>query len=254
MFPTGKIDLVEIITVLFTLFFFGLVLYLRREDRREGYPLEDDVTGRLESSGLLFVTAEPKTFLLHSGATVVAPSGRREARLFHAKRTGRAPGLPLEPIGDPLHAAVGPGAYAQRAKTPDLLLHGGAKIAPLRASPGFFVDPQGPDPVGMAVVGADGVQAGVVSDLWIDRAEYMVRYLEVALTGTASRVLVPMPMAVVSKARQTVTVNAVLGSQFAGAPALANPNQITFDEEERVAAYYGGGLLYATPARLEPYI
>jgi photosynthetic reaction center H subunit len=49
-------------------------------------------------------------------------------------------------------------------------------------------------------------------------------------------------------------VNAVLGSQFAGAPALANPDQITFDEEERVAAYYGGGLLYATPARLEPYV
>ena len=30
----------------FGLFFIGLIFYLRREDRREGYPLEDDVTGR----------------------------------------------------------------------------------------------------------------------------------------------------------------------------------------------------------------
>jgi photosynthetic reaction center H subunit len=35
-------------------------------------------------------------------------------------------------------------------------------------------------------------------------------------------------------------------------PRLENPEQITFYEEERVAAYYGGGFLYATAARSEP--
>jgi len=29
---------------------------------------------------------------------------------------------------------------------------------------------------------------------------------------------------------------------------------VTLNEEERVVAYYGGGYLYATPARLEPLI
>jgi photosynthetic reaction center H subunit len=61
-------------------------------------------------------------------------------------------------------------------------------------------------------------------------------------------------MAVIDKGRGVVKVDAILASQFAGVPKLASPNQITLDEEERVVAYYGGGYLYATPARLEPLI
>ena len=63
-----------------------------------------------------------------------------------------------------------------------------------------------------------------------------------------------MPLAVVQRSKGTVRVDAVLGSQFAKAPTLENPNQITFDEEERVAAFFGGGLLYATAARAEPWL
>ena len=43
----SNIDVTELAMYLFTIFFFGLILYLRREDRREGYPLEEDTTGRL---------------------------------------------------------------------------------------------------------------------------------------------------------------------------------------------------------------
>ena len=43
----GDFDVAAFLTVAFTLFFVGLVAYLRREDRREGYPLEDDVSGKL---------------------------------------------------------------------------------------------------------------------------------------------------------------------------------------------------------------
>jgi photosynthetic reaction center H subunit len=51
-----------------------------------------------------------------------------------------------------------------------------------------------------------------------------------------------------------VRVDAILGSQFGNAPVLANPDQVTMDEEERVCAYYGGGFLYAEKSRLEPFL
>ena len=56
----GNFDVAELLLILFFVFFAGLIFYLRREDRREGYPLEDDLTGRLEPLGGLFFTATPK--------------------------------------------------------------------------------------------------------------------------------------------------------------------------------------------------
>ena len=37
----SNIDVAQIAIWLFWIFFFGLVYYLRREDHREGYPMED---------------------------------------------------------------------------------------------------------------------------------------------------------------------------------------------------------------------
>ena len=42
---SSSIDLAEILFTLFWLFFIGLVLYLHRESKREGYPLESDNEG-----------------------------------------------------------------------------------------------------------------------------------------------------------------------------------------------------------------
>lgn len=39
------IDFAQISIYLFWFFFAGLIIYLRREDKREGYPLESDRTG-----------------------------------------------------------------------------------------------------------------------------------------------------------------------------------------------------------------
>jgi photosynthetic reaction center H subunit len=252
-FFSGDIDVTEIVLTVFVLFFAGLIVYLRREDRREGYPLEDDVTGQLESLGGLFFTAKPKTFVLAHG-DVSKPNASRDSLPLAAKRTSPTPGSPIEPTGDPLLAGIGPGSYAHRAKRPDMLIHHGVKIAPLRAAPGFSLDPKDPDPIGMTVVGADGVAAGTVSDVWIDRGEYMIRYIEVALATGGKPVLVPMPMVDVQKAKKTIKVSAVLGAQFAKAPTLESPDQVTFDEEERVAAFFGGGFLYATASRSEPLV
>lgn len=251
----GNVDLTEVILIAFTLFFVGLVLYLRREDRREGYPLESE-SGRLEPASGLFFTALPKTFVLpHGGGTLTKPNDHRESQQVAAQPSSRAPGSPLEPIGDPMLAAVGPGAYAQRAKVPDALHNGRPKLRPLRLATGFYLDEGDPDPRGMTVVGADRNRAGVVRDVWIDQAEYMIRYLEVELDGSAGRtVLLPMTMSVIDRRRNAVRVDAILASQFGGVPALSNPDQVTLDEEERVTAYYGGGYLYATAQRSEPLI
>jgi photosynthetic reaction center H subunit len=53
------IDGAQIVLYAFWLFFFGLVWYLRREDKREGYPLETD-TG-LKKHGFP-MTPEKKTY------------------------------------------------------------------------------------------------------------------------------------------------------------------------------------------------
>jgi photosynthetic reaction center H subunit len=254
-FFAGTFDLPSLIFGAFVLFFIGLLVYLRREDRREGYPLEDDVTGRLEALGGLFFVAQPKTFILgHDGATVSKPNSQRESRDIAADRISGAPGSPLKPRGDGMTAGVGPGAFAQRARTPEMMAHGGPKIVPLRVATDFSIAKGDSDPRGMSVTGADGVVAGVISDVWVDKAEVLIRYLEVKISTTAQSVLLPMPMAVIDKGRGVVKVHAILAAQFAGVPKLSNPNLVTIDEEERVAAYYGGGYLYATPARLEPLI
>jgi photosynthetic reaction center H subunit len=251
----GGLDVTEWVLYGFFLFFAGLIIYLRREDRREGYPLEDDVTGRRESEGGLLFTAQPKVFRLpHNAGTVSKPDGSRDSDDLKARRTAPWPGAPLEPVGDPLQAGMGPGAYANRAKTPDLMLHGGPRIVPLRVAPDFSLDKRDPDPRGMNVVAADNVVAGTVSEVWVDRSEYMVRYIEVQLANSSKRVLVPMTMVVVQGGRKRVKVNALLASQFENIPQLSGSDQITRDEEERVCAYVGAGTLYATPARREAWL
>lgn len=45
MIGSEYIDVAQIAIWLFWVFFFGLVYYLRREDKREGYPLEDEAPG-----------------------------------------------------------------------------------------------------------------------------------------------------------------------------------------------------------------
>ena len=102
------------------------------------------------------------------------------------------------------------------------------------------------------MVGADGAVAGTVSDLWIDKSDRLVRYIQIA--GSSGPILAPMMMAKVDRRRRRVVIDALLASQFAGAPKVGAADQITLYEEERVQAYFGGGYLYATPARQEPWM
>jgi photosynthetic reaction center H subunit len=239
---------------LFVIFFFGLILYLRREDRREGYPLEEDTTGRLEriEAGIWF--ADPKVFRLPYGrGEKIVPNKDRDRPVTLAKRMAVWPGAPIDPIGDPLSAGVGPGAFADRRRAPDLTEHGVPRMAPLRIAKDFAIASNDPNPVGMEVFGVDGKLAGAVADVWVDRGEHLIRYLEIETTAAlgSKRIIVPMPMLVVNRARGKVRVDAVTAAQLAAAPTVENADQITLYEEDRISAYFGAGSLYALPTRKE---
>lgn len=252
---TPHIDVALLVFNAFVLFFLGLVLYLRREDRREGYPLEDDLTGRLEPSGGPFSTAPPKTFRLPFGhGTVTTPTkGREPVEIAGARRTTPGYGTPIEPTGDPLVDGIGPAAWAERAKRPDVDMEGHPRIVPLSTAEGFFIERRDPDPRGMAVIAADGVAVGTVSDVWIDKADRMLRYIQVVLDSGRS-VPVPMTALTIDRKGSRVVVDAIVSGQFDRAPAIDGPAVITLYEEERVQAYFGGGYLYATPSRSEPLL
>ena len=252
---TPHLDVALLVLYAFFLFFLGLVFYLRREDRREGYPLEDDLTGRIQTPGGPLYHGRPKSFRLPFGHGIVtAPTGGRDPFQLAARKTERFPGAPLVPTGDPLVDGIGPAAFAERARRPDLDMEGHPRIVPIGLA-AITIAARDPDPRGMTVVGMDGAVAGTVSDLWVDKADRLIRYLQVALTGEAGRqVLVPMAMLKIDRRRRRVVVDALRASQFANAPGIAAADRITLYEEERVIGYFGGGYLYATAARQEPWL
>jgi photosynthetic reaction center H subunit len=252
---TGYIDVAQVTLYAFWVFFAGLIIYLRTEDKREGYPLESDRSGQVTVQGFPPVPG-PKTFRLNHGGTATVPSTTRDTREIRAVSVAAWPGAPLEPTGNPMLDGVGPASYAMRANVPELTVHGFPAIVPLRAATDTSIDPEDPDPRGMAVYGADGIRAGTVTDVWVDRTEPQIRYLEVEVsaTGTAKRVLLPSIMANIDGKRRAVSVNAILARQFADVPGTASPTQVTKLEEDMITGYYAGGLLYATPARAEPLL
>ena len=230
---TQNIDVAQIVLYAFWAFFAYLIYWLRREDKREGYPLEFE---RPETAPYLNFPPipRPKTFVLPHGGTAVAPRAEPPQPQIHAEPIAAWPGAPLEPTGDPMTSGAGPGAYAMRADTPDLTLEGLPKIVPLRIATGeklvthatrgtdasdpptsghykhFALSQDDPDPRGMQVLGADGVAGGVVSDVWIDTSEVIVRYLEVTPRGGGKAVLLPMPFAWIDTRKGKVVVDAVL--------------------------------------------
>ena len=246
---TTYVDVAQIVLYVFWIFFAGVIYYLVRENRREGYPLE---THRGTKHRGWIDMPDPKTYLLHDGSTRQAPAEEPSPQEYSAEQAYRNEGAPIEPVGNPLLAGVGPGAWARRPDHPDFDHHGQPKIRPLAVLPECGVSENDPDPRGMTVYDAEDEPVGTVHDLWLDAPEMVFRYLQVSLADGSRHVLVPMTFCRITD--HDVKVHALLASQWADAPVPAAADQVTLQEAERISAYFGAGLLYATPTRAEPLV
>jgi photosynthetic reaction center H subunit len=250
------IDLVDIALWAFTIFFVFLVVYLQREGTREGYPMEEDTTGRKEHTGIFFFPPKKTYKLPHGRGTIEQSFGAGDTRPLALKRTAAWPGAPFAPTGDPMRDGVGPASWAERADVVDLTGEGLPRITPYRVNPGYYVPKPDLDPRGCPVLGLDGKVAGTVVDLWVDRSEAIIRYLEVEVSvdGSGRRVLLPMPFCIVNKGKKRIEVDAVTAAHFAHVPGTKDADSVTRREEDMISGYYGGGKLYATPQRAEPWL
>jgi photosynthetic reaction center H subunit len=269
------LDVAQVTLYVFWIFFACLIIYLRREDKREGYPLESNTGGGGIAHGFPRMP-DPKSYLLRSGHVATLPNHGNDRPNVALTPAARWPGAPYIPTGNPMLDGVGPGSWADREDVPELTMENIPAIVPLRLTPATTLESRDPDPRGMKVIGCDREIGGTVVDVWVDRAEALVRYLEVEVAGVVvapaprpvaadgtvptpvtpvpKRVLLPLPFALIDKPRGRVSVHAILGSQFADAPALRHPDQVTKREEDQIVGYFGGGMLYATPARQEPML
>lgn len=250
-------DLAQVVLYLFWIFFAGLIFYLQREAQREGYPVElDTQPGKFRARSLLFFPPA-KTFEMPHGGTRTAPNGMADTRPVAGVAVGRFPGAPIEPTGaNPMLDCIGPGSWAERSDTPDLTVDGRPKIVPLRAAPGYHLSARDPDPRGYKVMGCDFENGGKVVDVWVDRSECLIRYLEIEVPhgDKVRNVLLPMTFADIQSSPDRVKVEAVTGAQLAQVPATAKADSVTLLEEEKVCAYYGAGTLYALKGRQEPVL
>jgi len=265
-YVVGSLDVAEIAFLLFFAFFIALVFYLNKESRREGYPLEDEVTGKVENDGRLFDGAKKSFPLPHGRGTYVPEDVARDDVNVPAVQAFRSSGAPWVPTGDPMKDGMGPAAFANRAKYPDLTFDGRPRIVPIADSHEMIVSPNDPQLIGWPVIAADKQEVGKVSDIWVDQSEHIIRYLEVETTS-GKKVLAPMFVAVVhgnsllgallpivSDEPKYVEIDAITAAQFDNVPMLETPGIITRYEEDRVQAYFGGGYMYATPERSEAWI
>jgi len=250
----GNFDLASAAIWLFWVFFGLLIYYLQTENMREGYPLEQD-DGTIAPNQGPFPVPKDKTFILpHGRGEVTLPSGQRGDRASLAlAQPSKSAGSPFVPTGDPMVDGVGPASWAPRRDVPELDAHGHAKIKPMKALPDFKFS-AGRDPRGKVVVAGDGEIIGRIIDMWVDIPEQMVRYLTVDVNpeGTGQTRLIPINFCKIKNDR--VTVRSIYGAHFNGVPQHSGADQVTLLEEEKIMAYYGGGTLYADPARLEPQL
>ncbi|MBV9811547.1 MAG: PRC-barrel domain-containing protein [Acetobacteraceae bacterium] len=242
---TGHIDTAQLVFAGFCVFFLGLVYYLRQQDKREGYPLEDPSGKGQPLVGFPFMPG-PKTFRTMKGDTVSTP---RAGGLENVPAVPRHnfPGSPLDPVADPVVDGLGPASFAAKREAPLEFTPGKLQLQPMRVLDGEWsvTDPR-MDPRGMAVIGSDNVVAGMVADIWIDRGVKILRYLEVELRGstTARNVLIPIYSCDVNARRRCVRLPRIPAAALVDVPTPQSPTQITAREEDRINAFFTGAAFY----------
>jgi len=251
---TNYIDVAQLTLYAFWIFFAGLIIYLTLESKREGFPMITNRQGERPKGILPLPT--PKTFHLYHGGTRAVP-WNEPLEVLALRPTSPWEGAPYEPTGNPMIDGVGPASFTARDPHPELDYHGAIRTFPMRTDPLYSVAPEDPDPRGMNVLGCDGLVAGTVADLWVDRTECVIRFVEVALPDpTARHVLVPWELTPVKMYARggLIKVVSVTADLFKTAPVTANPDVVTAREEDQIAAYFAAGHLYATSDRFGPLI
>ena len=250
---TQQIDVAQLAVIIFFLFFLGLVFYLRREDKREGYPL-DEPRPRLHRTPLVGFPERPpaKTLYLMEGGTTELPHYFAPPPV-EGRYTDSFGGASIEPVGNPLLSGLGPATWVMRVDEPLRLADGELQVIPMRGRDEWHVREGEADPRGMAVFDARWQPVGTVVDFWVDRSAKFLRYLEVQLGDRAKsdrRVLLPIFYADIKLKAREIRVPALRSWQFAEIPALAKPDIITSREEDQVNAYYAGGLFHGATAAM----
>lgn len=269
---TQYVDVAQVVLYVFWIFFVLLVLYLNKESRREGFPLRFHENDRGAPSTEHKVPS-PKVYELLNGESVELPSGKNDDhRELNATPLGPWPGAPLVPNGDAMIDGLGAAAWAERSDTPDLTSDGEPRLVPLSLLPEdeFYVAKKSPDPRGMDVRACDGEIVGTVTDIIVDRMEFLPRYYRVALESGKS-VLLPMMYVRIKRkekgpAEGTLAERLIDGRarelrvaslnsvQFNQVPATASEAQVTLLEEDKIQAYYGGAHVFGSRQRTESYI
>ena len=242
---TQQIDVAQMALIIFFIFFLGLVFYLRREDKLEGYPL-DEPGPQMHHGRIIGFPEPPPPKILHllDGGTSKMPHYYEQPPM-DARYTEGFGGAPLAPLGNPLLSGVGPATWVMRKNEPFLLADGQLQVIPIRGDLKWGVRDGEVDPRGMPVFSGKRYQVGTVVDLWVDRSVKILRYLEVQLNGgihSDRRVLLPIYYADIRLRAREILVDSLQPAQFAEVPALSQPDVITAREEDRVNAYYAGGL------------
>lgn len=229
---------------IFAVFFFWLVFFhLRPQDKREGYPTvrPDGSVPFFKGEGV-FPMPWKKTFHRpHGQPPVTTP--RAEPRAGDRPAVmARNDGRPLRPKEDGLLEGIGAAAWAEREDAADLNIEGKPKLASLETEREYSILEGCPDPRGWPVLGCDGERAGTVRDIWFNRAEFFPRYLEVEAPG--GDYLLPIFFAVVHTGRNRVEVRDIPARRVAQAPFRRHEDRITLLEEDRLNAFFAGGLRY----------
>ena len=249
---TSHIDVAQVALYSFWVFFAGLIYYLRREDKREGYPLVSDRSDQIRSRDFRPRRRRKPSIAerLHGDraarGAAHSPLQRDACRALARRADASGRQSRCCPAPDPPRRRYG----RIRRTAHSMTKHGWCRCGSRRI---IFSTRKVPTRSRWKSLAPTASVGGVVSDLWIDRGEVVIRYLEVTLAAGAA-VLVPMPLAQVDARRRRVVVRSVLGAQFAYAPMLANPDQVTLREEDQIAAYFASGNLYAEPRRVEPLL
>ncbi|MEM9369950.1 MAG: photosynthetic reaction center subunit H [Pseudomonadota bacterium] len=261
---TNHIDVAQIALYLFWAFFFVLIYYLQREGKREGYPLVRE-DGEVQSGFVDYFppVPEPKSFELpHGEGTKYAPDMHEGDKRGDVplQRISGAVSDPYEPTGNPLEDGVGPAAWAAREDKPDLTLEGKPSIVPLSSDDEFQLLDGDIDPRGLDIWGNDLEIAGTCTDIWVDRAEHLIRYVEMQIKDSEKKVLIPMNLVTLHRGapfrgpKGKILVRSLLSDQFANCPAPKSATEVTRLEEDKIMAYFAGGKFFQTPRSRDPLV